>query len=318
MKNKNIIIGIISAIVILGLVFVIMPPTSKKSIKKVATASKEVIAMQKGAKNAYQAPAKAPAKKAIAKDKGGLTVRIVDSKTREVNTRLKAFKSADGKTSVYEASFSANTMQELTPGTYDIEIETNPPEIYKNIRVNQTEEKMVDLGAITGALNVKAVNSQKKDASYPVRVLRNNSQIAVYSITTNKLGELLPGVYDIEIGMIPKQIKKDVKIEAGKEAALDLGCMTGALVVKCVDTNNKEVMCSVSIINPSNKVIVGSGTANRPIEIVNGIYNVELMSAQRQTKNGVKVNAGEESSVEFTVQAAAPKTVNQAPPKEKK
>ena len=114
--------------------------------------------------------------------------------------------------------------------------------------------------------------------------------------------EILPGVYDVEIGTSPRQFKRDVRIEAGRETVLDLGCTTGLLAVKAFSEDRKEVRYGIRITKSENNEFIATGSTNRPTEILQGVYNIEVSSAPKQEKKGVKVTAGEETNGEFIVQ----------------
>lgn len=308
MKSKNLIVGlVVAAIVVISILFVAKPFTAKKEIKKNVPAAK-----------GRAAKPVVPIKKAFAKDMGGLTVKILDSKNRDMVLRVRAFKSIDSRFSTYAASFTSNIMQELAPGSYDIEIDTIPQMIHKGISVSKGKETVQNLGHLTGSINVKALNAKKKDASFPVRILYAKSNITAASTSTNRPIEIAPGVYDIEIGTLPAQSKKDIKLDAGKEAALDIGCTTGNLVVKALDENKKEVRYSTRIKKAGTGEIVTSSTSNRLIEILQGTYDVEVLSSPVQAKSDVKVAPGEEASVEFLVQAPPAPVKAAVPAKTKK
>ncbi|MBI4974620.1 MAG: hypothetical protein HZC19_02255 [Candidatus Omnitrophica bacterium] len=305
MKNKSLIFGLIAVAIVVGIALIAKPFAAKKPAKKGAPAP--TVKMEKKA-------AQIPAKKAISKDKGGLTVRIVDSKNKEMPLRIRAFKSITAKSSVYLTSLAANKMQEVLPGTYDIEIDTIPQTIYKNISVVRGKEKILDLGSITGSINIKALNAKKTTASYPVKILHSKSKDMVAGTTSDRPVEVFPGVYDVEIGTIPVQVRKEIKVDPGKEAISDLGCTTGTLLVKALDENKKEVRLGLRITKSENNELVTSTATNRPLEILQGVYNVEISSTPKQDRKDVKVNAGEDTLIEFLVQAPAvpPKPV---PPK---
>ena len=308
MKNKKIIIGLVVVAAIAGLFLVTKYIFSKKPLKVAAKAGK------------VQTPA--PVKKAISKGKGVLTVRIIGTKNTELPLRIRAFKNLDSRASVYETSFLANRAQELSPGTYDIEVDTLPQKIFKNIRVSEGKENVENLGSITGAILVKALNTQGKSAYYSLRMLYTRSNDMVASAVTNRGIEILPGVYDIEIGMIPRQFKKDVKIDVGKETVIDIGCITGTLNVKTLDENKKEVRYSYKVTKTDNNELVTASVTNRPLEIVQGTYNIEILSYPKQEKKNVKVNAVKEEAVELVIETPKVtekvKQVVSAAPKAKK
>ena len=293
MRNK-LIIGLIAIIIIVGFVFVIKAVTSKRGTKKAVSAAQTKKDMQKAAM-----------KKSISKGKGALTVRILNSRNTEIPLRVKAYKVVDARSSVYAASTVGGRMQELLPGTYDIEIDTVPQKLYKNIKVDQGKESTEDLGCVTGSLIIRTVNAKKAPAYYPLRILYAKTNEMVTAYMTNRALEIIPGLYDIEIGTSPRQYKKDVKITAGKETMVDLGCLTGTLLVKVVDEDKKEVRRSVRIMRADTDEIVSSATSNKSIDLGKGVYNVDILSYPKQSKKDVKVNVGSETVVEFTVSAPA-------------
>lgn len=300
MKNKNLIIALVAIVAVIGIVLFTRPFAAKKPTKKTVPAP-----MAKMEKKAAQIQAK----KAVSKDKGGLTVRIVDSKKKEIPLKIRAFRTIDAKSSVYAYALTANRMQEVLPGTYDIEIDTVPQTIHKNISVVKGKENVADLGSITGSINIKALNAKKTAANYPIKILYPKSRDMAAATASNKPLEIIPGIYDAEIGTLPVQSRKDIKVEVGKEAVLDLGCTIGTLLVKALDENKKEVRLNFRVTMAENNELITSTATNRPVEILQGTYNVEISSTPKQDKKDVKVNAGEDTVIEFLVQAPP------APPK---
>lgn len=293
MKNKKLIIAaVVVAVVILGVILIRNNNILKGKAKKAVLQT-----------NSSQTAPKAVAKKTFSKDMGGLTVKITDISKKDLNLGITAYKSADRRSSVYAAAFNSNRMQELTPSTYDIQIQSTPPMFYKGIAVAKGRETVEDLGALTGVLNIKLLNYKKKEANVPLRIQYQGSALTVASGSTNRPIQLVSGTYDIEIGTAPRQLKKDVKIESGKETLIDLGDQIGAIVIKTVDENNKEVRLNARIKKTDTGEVVASSATNRPTEVLKGIYNVELLSSPAQIKKDVAVEAGSESTVEFTVQA---------------
>ena len=305
MKKKSIItIGVILAVAAAAAILVMDKATSGKPVKK--TMPKVLGAMR---------PTPAPAKKAIPKDKGLVTVRIVDSKKKEMYFRIRAFRSIDSRSSIYESSFVANKAQELEPGNYDIEIDSIPQKLYKNIAVTRGREKVEDLGSITGSINIKALDARRKDARYSINMHYPKSNIIVMAGTTNKSLEILPGTYDIEVATSPRQWNRNVLVSAGKETVIDLGCTTGVLIVKTADAEKKDTRYMVRIMKSENNEQAAFTVSNKPIEIVQGTYNVEVQSAPAQVHKDIKVASGEETVTEFLTDAQ--KAV-QAPPSKTK
>lgn len=292
MRNNKLIIGIIVFIAFIGFIL----------------AAKAIFSAGKGKKAAPAAQAKSdlgkkPAKKAISKGKGAITVKTMNFKSADIPLKIKIFKMADQESSVYVASTVGGRMQELLPGTYDIEVDTVPQRIFKNIRVNENKETIKNLGCVTGALSVKTINAKKALAYFPLRVMYGKTNEMVTASMTNKILEISPGTYDIEIGTSPRQYKKDIKVEAGKESVVDLGCITGTLIVKTTDDNKRDVRCAIRVTRSDTNEIVSSSMSNKPIELGKGKYNVDLMVSPKQTKKDIVVNIGEESVAEVTVTA---------------
>lgn len=292
MKKNLIAVSVAVAVVlVIGIVFIAKPFARKGPVTKTSVAQK-----------VSKAAAKAPAKKMISKDMGGLTVRILNSKKQDAFVKIRAFKASDSRSSVFIASFASNRMVELLPGNYDIELDTIPQKIYKGISVAKGRETVEDLGRVSGSLIVKILNSKKREAAYPVRILYTRSNMVVTSAMTNRPVEVLPGSYDVEIGITPKIVETNVRVESGKDAVLDLGAVTGAVVVKAADENKKEAKYGIRVRKAANNELVVSGITNRPTELLQGTYNIEIASVPVQVKKDVKVNAGEEVALEFLVQ----------------
>jgi hypothetical protein len=303
MRNKKLVIGIIVIFVFIGFI----------------VAAKAMLPKGKGSKAQPQAAqtkkssGKIPAKKAISKGKGALTVKILNYKNTEVPVKVKTFKAADSRSSVYAASTAGGRTQELLPGTYDIEVDTVPQKIFKNIKVSEGKETLENLGCITGSLVVKTINAKKALAYYPLRILYGRTNEMVTASMTNRPLEIVPGIYDIEIGTSPRQYRKDVKVEAGKEVVVDLGCLTGILIVKTIDENKKDVRCGMRITRSDTNEVVSSAASNKPVELGKGKYNIDVMTSPRQSKKDVTVNTAEEAIVEFIVAVPPPAPKAPAP-----
>ncbi len=293
MGNKKLTIGVIVLIVFVGLILFVKVIAPKARANKTALPAAQV---KKDLK-------KAAAQKVISKGKGALTVRIVNSKNMEIPMRIKAFRAIDARSSVYAASSVGGRTLEVVPGIYDIEVDSVPQKIFKNIKVVDGKETIEDLGCVTGSIIVKAVNAKKTAAYYPMRVLYSKTNDMVTAYMTNKTMEIVPGVYDIEIGTSPRLYKKDVKVETGKEVIIDLGCVVGSLMVKTTDEGGKNIRSIVKITKAGTNEIVSSTTSNKPIDLGKGTYNIEVLSNPKQSKKDVNVNLGEESVAEFVISA---------------
>ena len=295
MSNKKLLIGIIVVIAFVGFIMftkVLTPKT--KSIQTAPT-----VQAKKDSK-------KVPAQKVISKGKGALTIRIVNSRKAEIPMRIKAFKVIDARSSVYATSSVGGRMQEVMPGAYDIEIDTIPQKILKNIRVAQGKETIEDLGCVTGSLAVRTLNVKKAPAYYPMRILYPKTNDMVTAYMTNKSIDIVPGVYDIEVGTSPRLYKKGVKVDSGKDTIIDMGCVVGSLTVKVVDESGKDVRLSVRITRADTNEIVSSAKSNKPVDLGKGSYNVEVLSNPKQFRNNIKVGLGEESAAEFTIKSPLP------------
>ena len=293
MKNKNLVIAVVALIAIIaGVVFLSKSSAPKKS----APAPVTVAAAAKPA-------VKSPALKAISKDMGALTVRVMGPKNKELSLRVRAFKAIDGRSGVYVTGLTTGRMQELLPGDYDLEIDAVPQILYKGVRVTRGRETVEDIGRLTGSLEVKMVNSKNKIAYYPVRVLHAGTNTMVANITTNKPVQLVKGVYDLEIGTLPKQIQKNAAIDPDKDVVLDLGPTVGSLAVIVVDGDKKEARYPTRVRRSDTGDVITSGVSNRSIELLQGVYDIEVLANPIQIKKGVKVEAGAEAGAEFLVQA---------------
>jgi|GEM_PF-1413128 hypothetical protein len=303
MKDKGLVIGVavVAVAVVVGIFTLAKPRAVKVTAAGIQAAQKAGPAVAAG--KAGKAALAAPAKKAISKDMGALTVKMAGRKDRDVSLRAKVFKAVDSKSSVFSGTITTNRMSELAPGTYDIEIETVPAKIYKGINVAKGRETLEDLGSVIGSIEIKAVGSSNRPASYPVKIFHANSGAAAAGGSTNRPIDIVAGAYDLEIGSAPKQVKKGVKIEAGKETVLDIG-IPGAILVKAVDDTGKEAKGSVRIKKAGDQEIVSSAVINRPFDIAEGVYTVESVTSPSVKKSDVKVVPGQETVVELVLPAA--------------
>jgi hypothetical protein len=167
---------------------------------------------------------------------------------------------------------------------------------------------MEDLGCMTGILNVKIRNAKNKAVSYPIRIYYPKTNNMIIAAVTNKPLELLAGTYDIEIGMVPKVMEAEVAIDAGKEKVLDLGAMTGTLLVKAVDekgVEKKDARQSVKVKRAGTNETILNTKVNRRFEIRQGTYTIEIGTVPPQINKDVKIKSGEETVVETVIRASS-------------
>ena len=295
MKNKIVFIAVV-AVIGVAIIFFVRSCSSGKAVSKTVPAVKGM--KQKGA-----LPVSPPAKKTFSKGMGALTIKINSSDNKPQYLRVKAFSADEKNSSVYITAFGSERTQELAPGIYDIEIDTIPPKLYKNINISEGKETIRDLGAVTGSINVKALNSKKKDATLSIKIMRAKSNILVSSVVSNRPSEIVPGLYDLDIETLPRQTKNDVRIESGKQTVLDLGVVSGSIIAKAVDEKEKEARLGVRVKNAKSSSVVATTITGRALEIAPGEYDIEVLSLPAQTKKGVKIAAGEETALEFSVSA---------------
>jgi len=316
MKTKNLFVAIVIVVIVLAAIFVTKVISPGRAAKKGVAVKQDAVRQDKVKGKAAVA---IPEKKTFQKGMGGLTVKTKNSKGSDVGLRVKAFKSDGSSSSVFVSAFSSLRMQELSPGTYDIELDTVPAKIFKNIKVSEGKETVEDLGtALTGAVNIKALNSKKKEMYVLSRITYPKSNLVVATATTNRPFEIVPGVYNIEIETLPRQIKKDVNVDGGKETTIDLGVVSGALNVKCADDSGKDVRLAVRIRSSGANTIAASGVTNTSIEVGQGTYDIEVMSIPSQMKKEVKIAAGEDTNIEFIVNPPTPPPSAKSPAAAKK
>lgn len=299
MKFKNLIIALaVIAISIAGVGLILkLSPPGKGAAKPVFPQK----AMKPAAKEAI-------ARKAFSKDMGGLTIQILNAKNKVINVKARAFRSVDPKSSVYVRSLVSGKTQELAPGSYDIILDTAPQMISKGISISKGRETVENLGCVTGILTVKMMNAKNKAAFSPLRIYYSKTGIMVAAASANRPIELLAGTYDVEIGVLPKTVETAVSIEQGKEKVLDLGVMTGALIVKILDENKvekKDARQSVKVKKADNNELVLNTRVNKSVEIRQGAYNIEVGTVPPQINKDVKVNPGAETVLEIVIQSPA-------------
>ena len=293
MKNKVIVLAVAVAVAALA-VFLIIRSSSSKNMKT------------------------AKAKKTFQKGMGGLTVKVKNSSGKPQYLGMRIFRAEDKKSGIFITVSTSEKMQELSPGRYDVEIDTVPPKLYKDIDVSEGRERVESLGAITGTLYVKALDSKKKEFVLPIKTTRPGPGSFAALITANRNAEFAPGTYNLEIATVPPQARNGVHIDAGKAALINLGVVTGSITVKALDGSGKPERFNVRLINIANKAAAAATITNRPLEILPGDYDIELQSTPAQVKKGIKVSAGEETSVEFTVLAPVQASVPTPAPSKKK
>ncbi len=236
--------------------------------------------------------------------KGALTVRLFNTQGKESFQNIRAFRSEGGRSSLFMVTLQSNKAKELVPGTYDIEIASIPPKIYKGITVYKGREVIENVGPI-GIINVKALDARNKSAYYPMNIIYPDTDIVIATLTTNRPIEIMPSTYDIAIETLPKQVKKSVKIGRDRDTVLDIGCTTGTIAVRAKDAAGAKIRCGIIVRRLDNGQVVMSTTANRSIELVQGVYKIETSSAAKETKT-VTIVPGKETAIEFVVAALPP------------
>ncbi|MFH1190182.1 MAG: hypothetical protein V1682_05765 [Candidatus Omnitrophota bacterium] len=294
MKIKYLAMALAAALVVAAVLLILRPSLTGRQFSDKLPGSKQV-------------PGRASAaKKTFAKNMGGLNVRTLNVRNRPDVLRIKAFKSDGANSSVHVRTFTSGKAQELEPGTYDIEVDTMPQKIFKGIKVTAGEEAIKDLDYITGNLNVKISNFKKGPASFPVNVYYPKTDIKIATTVANRPLELLAGTYDVEIGILPKIREAAVTVEAGKEKTLELGVLTGALMVKAVDQNKalkSGARQSVKVRRADTNALVINTRVNRTVELGPGRYDVDIDTVPPQVSKDVKIETGKETVVEAIVQA---------------
>lgn len=304
MKKMKVLTGALTLLVVIGMLFTVSSCGPAKPTAQKASAA------GKGAPTA-----KVPAKKVFSKGMGGLMVKIVNIKNAPSSMRIRAFRAVDSRSSVYQATFYSNLTQELAAGTYDIEIETVPARIYKGVSVKSGRETVHDMGCITGSVNVKALNAKKAPAAYPVRIFYGGTKLLAAATAANRPVEIGPGVYDVEVVMVPSVSRKDIRVDAAREAVIDIGCVVGSVIVNASDENKKEQRFTVRVRRTQTAEMIATGVTNRPIEIGEGTYDVEVMSVPAQITKGVQVKPGAEAAIEIIV-VSPPVLPTEAPAKQ--
>ncbi len=302
MRNKVFIAVTLLAAVILVVFISIRTVGSAARLakKKAVTAGAPVKAVVKN---------EADVKKVYAKGNGAINIQVKGSKGSPLNIGVKAFRSDGKDSSVFAASLFSGRTQELSAGTYDIELDTVPSKIYKNIEVKDGKATIRDLGSVTGSINVKALDSKKRNIPAGISLFYPGSKNVVAAGMANSPCEIVGGEYDIEIAITPKQLRKGVKIENGKETIIDLGVVSGSLIVKAVNEAGDELKLAVRVRSKDGYMATGM-ISGRPSEIGPGTYDVEVMSSPVIIKNDVKITAGEDTVLQVKVPALPEKKAN--------
>ena len=291
-KSKNLIIAVVILVLALGFIFVSKPFFKNRNGKKT------ISSVRADGKND---PYVSAANKTFTKGMGGITVTVRGSDDKKQSVRIRAFRKLDKNSSVYVTTFVSDRLTELFPGTYDMVVETIPQTIYKNITVSEGNETVKDLGVMTGAIIVKAINSKEKDMMASIRMMYPKSNFLAAVAVTNRQMEMIPGVYDMIIETMPRQTKNNFKIEAGKVNVLDLGVVSGALIVKAVDENKKAVRMGVRVKSVGTNTAIASMVTNNAIELIPGAYDVDILSKPVQAKKDIKITAGKDTVIEAAV-----------------
>lgn len=297
MRNKNLLMAVIVIVIFLIGALVVGRLQGKKGpVQKPAVA--------KSVKD------KAQPKKVFAKGMGSLTVMLQDSKGKPMALRIQAFRTDGSKISNHILTSATGRAMELPAGTYDVVFDTSPAVMYKGVRVSESVEKTEDAGCMTGSVFVRARDAKMKEARYAVRVRLPNLGSSIAAGSSNRPIEVMKGVYDIEVGTTPVRIFKGVKVTACKETGLDIKSVPGILVVKAFDEEGKTPALTVKAIDPATKQSIIVFSTTRAVEILEGKYDIELISKPPQLRKDIEVRPGEETRIDFTVQAQVKKTAS--------
>ena len=97
------------------------------------------------------------------------------------------------------------------------------------VTIEAGNEKVLDLGVITGAISVKVVDENKveiKGVHQSLQIKKADTNELLSSTRANKPVEIRAGTYTVEIGTVPPQINKDVKVNPGAEVVLEVVIQT--------------------------------------------------------------------------------------------
>ncbi|MFA6078340.1 MAG: hypothetical protein WC779_01140 [Candidatus Omnitrophota bacterium] len=275
MKDKKLIAAVITAVLVVGIIVIFGAPGIFKTRDVKKAGQKDVFMTGKGA----------------------LTIKLLNTQGKESMQTVRAFRSEGGRSSLFMASLKTNQSKDLLPGTYDVEISAIPPKIYKGIAIYKGRETIENAGPI-GVINVKALDARNKSAYYPMNIYYPDTDIVVASLTTNRPIEIMPSTYDIAIETLPRQVKKGVKVGRDRDTVIDIGCTTGTIAVRAKDTAGGKIRCGIIVRKLENDQVVLSTTANRSIELVQGVYKIEVISGAKESKT-VTIVPGKESAIEF-------------------
>ena len=153
-----------------------------------------------------------------------------------------------------------------------------------------------------GGLTIKMVNANNKAVALRGRVFKSldqKSSVYVSPITSDRMQELLPGIYDVELDTVPQKIYKGISVSSGKETVENIGCITGTLSVKVMSSKNKMTYYPVKIFYPKANNVIANASANRPLEILAGTYDVEIGVAPKMVETAVSIEAGKEKVIDL-------------------
>jgi hypothetical protein len=248
---------------------------------------------------------RAEAKKVFRNGMGGLMIKLAGAYGSDKMQRVRVFKANGPRSSSYVRTFSTNRTQEMLPGVYDIELDTMPPVIYKGVNVTKEKETIEDIGCITGNVTVKAVSVSKKPLLFPVRLFYPDSGMIAAVANVNRTFEVLSGTYDIEIVTAPVQLRKAFVVESGKDNEIDLGMITGILIIRVVDENGVPANYPIRIKKAGTSEFAGSSMTNRPAELVAGVYDIDILTRPVQTQKGVSITVGKETVIDVIIPVPA-------------
>jgi len=161
-------------------------------------------------------------------------------------------------------------------------------------------KKMISKGR--GALTVKILNSKRVEVPVRLKAFKSvdkSSSIYMASFVAGRMQELTPGDYDIEIDLVPQRIYKGIRVSEGKETVQDLGCLTGALYIKTVNSKKAVAPYPIRVLYPKSGEMVMAFMTNKSMDVAPGVYDIEIGTSPRIIKNNVKVESGKENIMDL-------------------
>ncbi len=187
-----------------------------------------------------------------------------------------------------------NPSEYILAGTYDIEVDIDPPVTMEGVRIEAGRDMVLNLPQ-SGLLEVRGKNAlgePLKTNKVLIYMSGERTSPSVHSLV-NSPGELSPGIYDVRVDLEPEVWFRDVDIVSGEERVIDLPEL-GRLMVRGKDIEGVPLNgYGYSVYKPENsEKEIAAGDVNVAKNLLPGVYDVKVDFNPEAWFRGIEIVAG--------------------------